>query len=178
MSTTNLQAAGAEQAEATTDTPAEHRRGLLLIGLFKLSKSLFFFAVGLGALHLVHRDLGNEIMHLAQQLRFVDPESRMVLLLMQKADLIDAAKLREIGFGTFAYSALALVEGTGLMLEKVWAEYLTLGLTVAFLPWEIFELVREPSWFRFGLLMTNLLVLAYLLWLLRRMAGRRVVAQG
>ena len=172
MSGANLETEAAEQTRmgATTvkSAPSDHRRGLLLIGLFKLSKSIFFFAVGIGAVHLMHRDLGNEIMRLAQELRFVDPESRMVLLLMKKADLIDAAKLREIGFGTFAYSALALTEGIGLMLEKVWAEYLTLGLTVAFLPWELFELAREPNLFRLGLLLTNLLVLIYLLWLLKK----------
>ena len=42
----------------------------------------------------MHKDLGNEIMRVAQEFRFVDPESRMVLLLMKKADLIDAARLR------------------------------------------------------------------------------------
>ena len=168
MSGTSTHAETAPVAEEAEATAAGHRRGLLLIGLFKLSKSLFFFGVGLGALHLMHKDLGNEIMRVAQEVRFVDPESRMVLLLMKKADLIDAARLREIGFGTFAYSALALIEGTGLMLEKVWAEYLTLGLTVAFLPWEIYELVREPNMFRLGLLVINLLVLFYLLWILRR----------
>ena len=170
MSGAELQTDTAEQAYAATAeaSPGDHRRGLLLIGLFKLSKSIFFFAVGIGAVHLIHRDLGNEIMRLAQDLRFVDPESRMVLLLMKKADLIDAARLREIGFGTFAYSALALTEGIGLMLEKVWAEYLTLGLTVAFLPWETFELIREPNLFRLGLLLINLLVLFYLLRLLRK----------
>ena len=179
MSGTDLQMDAAPQAETTPGaaSPAEaakpaaqggHRGGLLAIGVFKLSKSIFFFCVGIGALHLVHKDLGNEIMRLAQELRFVDPESRLVLLLMKKADLIDAARLREIGLGTFAYSALALVEGIGLMLEKVWAEYLTLGLTIAFLPWELFELARQPNLFRLGLLLTNLVVLAYLVWFLRK----------
>ena len=121
----------------------------------------------MGALHMMHRDLGDEAMRLAIALRF-DPEGRLVTLLMEKADLIDASRLREIGFGTFAYSALALVEGTGLMLRKVWAEYLTLGLTVAFLPWELFELARRPGLFRLGLLVINLLVLVYLLRLLDR----------
>ena len=175
MSGLDLQTETADKAEetepATTVKAAghgSHRGGLLAIGLFKLSKSVFFFGVGIGALHMVHKDLGNEIMHLAQELRFVDPESRIVLLLMKKADLIDAARLREIEFGTFAYSALALVEGIGLMRQKVWAEYLTLGLTIAFLPWELFELAREPNLFRLGLLLTNLLVLGYLLWFLRK----------
>lgn len=54
------------------------------------------------------------------------------------------------------------------MLEKVWAEYLTLILTVSFLPWELYELVWRPSWFRLSLLLINLAVLAYLVWLLRR----------
>ena len=54
------------------------------------------------------------------------------------------------------------------MLEKVWAEYLTLILTVSFLPWELFELGRHPNWFRLSLLLINLLVLGYLVWLLRK----------
>ncbi len=29
------------------------------------------------------------------------------------------------------------------MLEKLWAEYLTMGVTAAFLPWEMYEIVRE-----------------------------------
>jgi uncharacterized membrane protein (DUF2068 family) len=150
---------------------AGHDRGLLLIGLFKLGKALLFFGVGVGAIHLLHKDLGDELIKLATALRF-DPESRMVTLLMEKVDLIDAHRLREIGFATFAYSALALTEGVGLLREKVWAEYLTLVLTISFLPWEVFELTRRPNLFRFALLVINLLVLAYLVWLLQRKKQR------
>ena len=32
----------------------------------------------------------------------------------------------------------------------------------------IFELIRKPSWFRLSLLLINLAVLAYLVWLLRK----------
>lgn len=145
-----------------------HRdRGLLLIGLFKLGKALLFFALGIGAIHLLHKDLADEVIRLTTALKF-DQESRFVNLLLEKVDLIDAHRLKQIGFATFAYSALALTEGIGLMLEKVWAEYLTLGLTVSFLPWELYELARHPNWFRLSLLLINLAVLFYLLWLLRR----------
>ncbi len=141
--------------------------GLLAIGIFKLVKSAFFFCMGVGAFHLLHKDLGDEAMRLAQALRF-DPEGRVVTLLMEKVDLIDMRHLREIGFGVFAYSGLALVEGFGLLFEKPWAEYLTLCLTVAFLPWELWELAHGPTPFRIGILLTNLAVLAYLVWLLNR----------
>ena len=151
-----------------------HDSGLMLIGLFKLAKAIFFFCIGAGAVHLLHKDVGDEVTRLALRLRF-DPESRLVALLLQKADLIDAHRLRQISVGTFGYSALALTEGIGLLLEKVWAEYLTLILTVSFLPWELFELFRKPDWFRLSLLIINLAVLAYLVWLLRRknLLGKR-----
>jgi uncharacterized membrane protein (DUF2068 family) len=142
-------------------------RGLLLIGLFKLGKAILFFALGVGAIHLLHKDIGDEVMRLATALKF-DPESKFVTILLDKADLIDAHRLKQISLATFAYSALALTEGVGLMLEKVWAEYLTLCLTVSFLPWEMYELIRQPNWFRLSLLLINLAVLGYLMWLLRR----------
>ncbi len=144
-----------------------HDRGLLMIGLFKLGKSVLFFGIGLGALHFLHKDLGDEVVRLATALRF-DPESRFVSVMLDKVDLIDAHRLRQISLGTFAYSVIALTEGIGLMREKVWAEYLTLILTISFLPWEIYELVRRPDWFRLGLLLINLAVLAYIVWLLQR----------
>jgi uncharacterized membrane protein (DUF2068 family) len=146
---------------------AHRDRGLLLIGIFKLCKSVFFFLVGIGAIHLLHKDLGDVAMRLAQALHF-DPEGRVVGFLIVKADLVNPLRLREAGFGAFAYSALSLTEGIGLMLEKVWAEYLTLGLTISFLPWEVYELVREADLVRLGLLLANLAVLAYIVWFLRR----------
>lgn len=154
------------QVEAGATHP-HHDRGLLAIGIFKLSKSAFFFCLGVGAFKLLHKDLGDVAMRLALILHR-DPEGRFVTLMMEQVDRIDAHRLREIGFATFAYSALALTEGIGLMLEKVWAEYLTTILTMMFLPWELYELIRQPNAMRLSLLVANLVVLGYLLWLLRR----------
>ncbi len=156
------------QAEEKGRHPkSSHDRGLLLIGLFKLAKAIFFFGVGVGAIHLLHKDLEDEIMRLALKFRF-DPESRFVSLLLDKVDLIDAHRLRQISVATFGYSALALTEGVGLLLERVWAEYLTVILTASFLPWELYELARRLDWFHLSLLLINLAVLGYLVWLLRR----------
>jgi uncharacterized membrane protein (DUF2068 family) len=159
-----------QEYPAAVQTRSEHAhrdRGLLLIGVFKLCKSIFFFLVGIGAIHLLHKDLGDVAMRLAQALHF-DPEGKVVSFLIVKADLVNPLRLREAGFGAFAYSALSLTEGIGLMLEKVWAEYLTLCLTISFLPWELYELAREPDLMRLSLLLANLAVLAYIVWFLRR----------
>ena len=156
-------------------TKRKRDAGLLLIGLFKMVKAVFFMGIGAGALHFIHKDLGDTILATAAKLR-VDPESRFVEMAMARVDLISHHQLREISMATFGYSLLALTEGVGLLMEKEWAEYLTLGLTVSFLPWELYELARHASWGRAALLLINLLVLVYLLWLLKkkRERGERV----
>ena len=160
----------------------EHRRdfqprdrGLLLIGLFKLGKAIFFFSIGIGAFHLLHRDLDEEVTRFALAMHRWDPEGRLVNLLLEKVDLIDPHRLRMIGLGTFAYSAIALTEGIGLLYEMPWAEYLTLTLTASFLPWELYELFHRPDWLRAALLLINLGVLAYLVWLLQRKKSRETM---
>jgi uncharacterized membrane protein (DUF2068 family) len=154
-------------SEATEARSGIHRdRGLLAIGLFKLVEAIFFFLIGVGAIHFIHGDLGDAALRVAHVLR-VDPESHFVNLVLDKLDGITAHRLREIGVFTFAYAVLRLTEGVGLMLEQTWAEYLTVGLTVSFLPWELYELVRRPDWLRAGLLLVNLGVLAYLIWQLQ-----------
>jgi uncharacterized membrane protein (DUF2068 family) len=144
-----------------------HERGLLLVGLFKLSKAIFFTAVGAGALHLVHRDVGDVLLHIVDALR-LDGESHFVRLLMDKAQLVDPHKLREAGTLSFLYAAVCVVEGTGLVLEKRWAEYFTVILTAMGLPWESYELMERFSPYKVGLLVINLVVLLYLLWILKK----------
>jgi uncharacterized membrane protein (DUF2068 family) len=148
-----------------------HDKGLLAIGLFKLVEAAFFLSVGVGALHFIHRDLGDAALRLVVRLR-MDPEGRVVGFLLDHMDAITAHRLREIGVATFFYAGLRVTEGVGLVLEKAWAEYLTVGLTVSFLPWEMYEIVRRLDWIRVGLFLVNLGVLAYLLWWLRRKRPR------
>jgi len=144
-----------------------HDRGLLLIGLFKLVEAVFFLLVGVGAFHLIHRDLGDAALRLMMRLR-MDPEGRLVGFLLDHMDAITAHRLRQIGIATFFYAGLRVTEGVGLVMEKVWAEYLTVGVTISFLPWEMYEIARRLDWIRVGLFVLNLLVLAYLIWWLRR----------
>jgi uncharacterized membrane protein (DUF2068 family) len=92
----------------------------------------------------------------------------LVSWVLDHLDDITAHRLKEIGFATFFYAGLRVTEGVGLVMEKVWAEYLTVGVTASFLPWEMYEIVRRLDWLRVGLLVVNLVVLAYLLWWLRR----------
>lgn len=154
----------------TADSPSQslepwrHDRGLVLIAAFKLAEALVFIAIGVGARRLLHQDIGDQLGALADHLRF-NPESRFVNFILDKASLLNDPLLRRIGLAAFCYAGLGMAEGIGLYLEKAWGEFLTLAITVSFLPWEIFEIVRRLTWIRAGLLTINILVFFYLLWL-------------
>jgi uncharacterized membrane protein (DUF2068 family) len=152
-----------------------HDSGLLTIGLFKLVEAVFFVLVGVGAIHFIHRDLGEAAQRLAERLRF-DPDRRAVAYILSHLDEMTAHRLKQIGIATFFYAGLRVTEGVGLVLEKVWAEYLTVAVTISFLPWEVYEIVQRLDWLRVGLFVTNLIVLAYLLWWLRRSSRLRKAA--
>ncbi len=171
-------------ADAVTDrrgtVPADHpasERGLLLVGVFKLLKAIFFIAVGLGALHLVHRNFGELVVRLVDSLP-IDPEGRVVSMVMDKADLINGHDLRRIGAGAIIYAVLCLIEGTGLLLRKGWAEYFTLILTTLGLPLELFELARHATWFKAGALAVNLLILVYLGYVLKQRQPRELAERA
>ena len=122
----------------------------------------------MGALRLLHKDVGDVVARLADHLRF-NPESRFVNFILERASNVDDHMLRRIGAVVFIYAGLDLLEGIGLYLERAWAEYLTLAITASFLPWEIFEVSRRVTWIRVGLLAVNALVFLYLM---KLVAGR------
>jgi len=142
--------------------PRHHNQWLILIAAFKLGQAILFVLIGVGALQLLHKDVSDLLAKAADHLRF-NPESRFVNFILDRASLLDDRLLRRIGAVVFVYAALDMIEGVGLYLEKVWAEYLTLAITGSFLPWEIFEVLRKITWVRVGLLAVNALVFLYLL---------------
>lgn len=155
-----------------------HDKGLILIAAYKLLIALIFAAVGVGARHLIGKDVGNVLSDLVLDLHF-DQEPRLVDFLMDKASLLNDPILRRISLGTFCYAALCILEGIGLYLEKAWGEYLTLAITASFLPIEIRELVIRFTWLRVGIFVINVLVLLYLLAIVleRHRQKRRVAAE-
>jgi uncharacterized membrane protein (DUF2068 family) len=113
-----------------------HNKGLLAIAIFKWCKSIILCALALGLLTLLHRDIGEVAERITNALR-VDPDNRYLGWLLAKLSLVDERKIKTLSALTLVYSALFLVEGTGLFFEKSWAELLTVIATASFIPLEI-----------------------------------------
>jgi uncharacterized membrane protein (DUF2068 family) len=142
-------------------------RGLRLIAAFKLFKGLALFAVGIGAVKLLHKDMAFELVRWADIFR-VDPNNFYIHRLLEKFSILNDRQLKQLSVGTFFYSALLLTEGTGLLLGKRWAEYFTVIVTSSFIPLEIYELTKRVSAAKLVVLLLNLVVVTYLVVELRR----------
>lgn len=150
----------------------QHNRWLLAIGVLKLLKAILFVLIGIGAIRLLHKDVVDLFARVLTDLNF-DPESRFVNMVLDKVALLNDHRLRLISTAIFCYAVVDVVEGVGLLLEKAWAEYLTIIVTASFLPWEMFEVLRHVTPVKGALFLTNAAVVAYLLYDVRRHARIR-----
>jgi uncharacterized membrane protein (DUF2068 family) len=154
--------------------PPQHHRWLEVIGVLKLVKGAFFVALGFGLLRMLHHDLYLFALQAVEALH-LDPDRQAIAVLLDKITLLNDHRLKQLSAVVFIYAGLDFVEGTGLVLEKRWAEYFTLILTVALLPLEAIKLIHHPNHWTLLLLLANILIAVYLAWLVlpkRKADGR------
>jgi len=142
-------------------------RGLMAIAALKFVNGFGLLAIGLGALHYLHGDIENDVAHWMELLR-ADPHNRYLLWLLEKLSNVDDRQLRQLSVGTFFYSALFLLEGTGLAMAKRWAEYLTIVTTASLMPLALYEIYVRTTVPRVVVLVVNIVVVWYLAMELKR----------
>jgi uncharacterized membrane protein (DUF2068 family) len=140
---------------------------LLLIGLFKLVKGIALMIVAAGALHFLHHDLAQSVNHWVNVLR-VDPDNRFLHGFLTRIFRVTPKQLKAVSAGTFLYGGLFLTEGTGLLLGRRWAEYLTIVSTAGLLPLEIYEMVKHATTVKAAVMAVNVAIVVYLVVRLRR----------
>lgn len=154
----------AKTKTAPLETPIEPLRW---IGSYKLLKAVLALIGGLLLLRLMHRDLPAIALEWMSKLR-IEPQSELGQLILHRLLSIKGRSLGWLAIGLFAYIPVACAEGIGLMLRKVWAEWLTLGITCLMIPLEAWEVAQRLTWLRVLILFLNLCVLVYLIVRLRR----------
>jgi len=162
-----LNAESSEPAPIASLESPHKKKGLMIIGTFKLLKGTMFLVVALGMLRLIHHDVQEWGEDLLAKLR-LDPDNRHIAWLLAKLGLVDDHRLRELSGLTLIYAALFLTEGIGLLRQKRWAEYLTVVATASLIPLEIYEVCRHVTWIRVLLFAANIAILAYLIFIIRK----------
>lgn len=144
-----------------------HDRFLRLIAVVKFLKCAALIALGVGAFKLLHKDMGEVADHLVDALK-IDPGNRFVDHFIARISNLRPDQIKKLGLGSFLYASLFLAEGTGLWLEKLWGEWMTVIITSSLVPVEIYEIYRHPSAMKVALLVINAAIVGYLIWKIRQ----------
>lgn len=141
-------------------------RLIRLIAVFKLLKAALLIAVGMSALHLVHKDVASVAEHLVTMFG-LDPGNHYVGRALQKVSDLTPNKIKGLGVVSFIYAGLFLTEGIGLWLVKRWGEWFSVIITSSLIPVEVYEIFRHPSAIKGLVLIINIAVVGYLLYRIR-----------
>ena len=152
--------------------------GRRVIAIFKFLKALLLILTSYGVHKLLDPDLVEKIRVWSASLTD-RVDQRLILRALSWVEGLGADKLHLVIAVTVAYTAVVLVEGTGLWLRQRWAEWVTLLATCSLIPFELWELIqRAPGrrWTVAATLAVNLLIAAYLALLLRSARRMRAAA--
>ena len=150
-------------------------KALRAVASLELAKGLIVMLAGFGVLSLRHHDVWGVADSLLYLLH-INPDRHFARLFLDWADKVTDTRLLIIAVMAMAYSLLRFVEAYGLWRERAWAEWLALVSGALYVPFEVWDLVRKPTWIRAGVLVINLLVVAYMAYL-RMREHRRLALQ-
>ena len=139
----------------------DSRSALRAIAIFEASKGLAVLVALIGVLDILHRDVRAVAMALIDRFG-LDAESHYPALLLHYADLLPNADVHTLVMLGVAYIALRFLEATGLWFAKAWAEYLGAVSGSIYIPFELSHLAHEPSLLNAGVVLLNVVIVAYL----------------
>jgi len=136
--------------------------GVRTVAVFEGLKGVLVLVAGFGLLSLVHRDLEEVAEHLVRIIH-LNPARHYPRIFIEAANHTDDNRLKLYAAVAFLYSSLRFVEAYGLWRSRAWAEYFAIISGSVYLPIEIAELVRKPTFLRAGVLIVNAIIVLYLI---------------
>jgi uncharacterized membrane protein (DUF2068 family) len=152
-------------------TTHANQRALRIIAVYKFVKCVGLILLACVLFGFLHTPFLEEV---AQWIEHLPIQNGRGVLQHWMNELIGMSPKNFIVGGVLAsmYATLFLVEGFGLWASKRWAEYLTTIATASLIPFEIYELVRHATLAKTIVLIANVAIVIYLIYLLKRGQNR------
>ena len=151
--------------------PPRSRRLLKLIAAERIVRSVLLVAAGVYLLTHLDKDFGNLAAKVLKAVE-LDPRRPFFHRIVTYLHDLHASEIKIAALLAIGYGILELVEGIGLWMDQLWAEYLTVIATSLLLPYELYELIHRPTIWKVGGIAINILIVVYLARLLRRRVKR------
>jgi len=149
--------------------PRRRARYLKIIALFKIGKGLLLLALGVSLLFLNGRHTWMDKISDWADAEILLGHSKAVTFLLNKLqDVLAGGQLRATAFLALFYCGVLFTEGTGVYLQKRWAELLMIFATAALIPLEVRHLWHRPSPAALLILLANCFIVWFLYLVLKR----------
>lgn len=148
-----------------TDLHLTQRRVLRAVAALEFFKGVFVVLMGICALALVHKDAWL-IAETLLALLHISTDRRSAQIFLDFADSVTDARLWAAASIAFAYAGLRFTEAYGLWKARTWAEWVAFVSGALLLPLEVRQLFRGITFFRCALLLGNLAIVCYMLYVI------------
>jgi uncharacterized membrane protein (DUF2068 family) len=129
-------------------------RNIRFIALLETIKGILVLLAGFGVIGLINGDAQRVAEKLVQHFH-LNPASRFPRIFIEVANHENDSTLWLLACAALAYSGLRFIEAFGLWRQRRWAEWFGIVTGSAYIPIEIYELLRSVTWPKVTLLCVN-----------------------
>jgi uncharacterized membrane protein (DUF2068 family) len=150
----------------------EHIKGVRTVATIEFTKGVIVVLAGLGIFSMRHKNIWG-IAQSFLEFFHVNPYNHYVGVFIALVHRISDVRLWKIAVVASVYVSLRFVEAYGLWYALPWAEWLAFASGTIYIPFEVADMIRHPRWFGALVLIVNLVIVMYMLYLRLEAQERR-----
>lgn len=138
-------------------------KGLIrVVALFEATKGVLVLLAGISALTLIHQDIQAFAERLVGHLH-LDPAKHYPRIFLNAAKHATVTHLWVLAALAAGYAVLRFIEAYGLWRDRRWAEWFAAISGGVYIPFELFKMFSRPTWLALGVLLSNALVVSFMI---------------
>jgi uncharacterized membrane protein (DUF2068 family) len=154
----------------------KHIKGVRTVATLEFIKGMVVALAGLGVFTMRHQDIWG-ITESFLEYFHVNPYHYYVGIFIDLVYRISDIHLWKIAVLAAVYVTLRFVEAYGLWYIRPWAEWLAIASGSIYVPFEVADLLRRPDLFRLLVIVINVGIVLYMMWLRLEAAKKRLAAR-
>jgi len=142
----------------------EHIKGVRTVATIEFTKGVIVVLAGLGLFSIRHKDIWG-VAESFLEFFHANPYHHYVGVFIDLVSKVSDVRLWKIAVVASVYTILRFVEAYGLWYALPWAEWLAFASGTIYIPFELADLIHKPTWIRLMVLLLNLVIVLYMLYL-------------
>jgi len=150
-----------ESVKLHRESQANTSVGLRAVAALEATKGALVLLLGFGVLSLIHKNLDDVAERLTEILH-INPAGKLSNVFFNLANHATDKTLWVLAIGALVYATVRAIESFGLWRGREWAQWFALLSGALYLPGEVYSLLQHPSGLKWGVLVTNAVVVMFM----------------